>query len=442
MKHLPLGITLLTAALLFGAISSSRAENWPNWRGPNYDGSSGETGLPTVFSKRENVKWSVEMPGEGASTPVIWGDHLFLTSALGQDASLALAYDRETGEELWRRKFVGYGHDNRSNFSSPSAVTDGENVYFFFGNGRLACFDFSGKEIWQRDITAQYGDFAFQWTFSSSPVLYDDRLYLQVLQRDMPVHGRGKENPDSFLLAFDPQTGDELFKQNRPTEAVMESRESFATPLPLQVEGRDELVIAGGDILTGHDPATGREIWRWGTWNPEREQWWRLVPSPVAGGGVVLACAPKGGPIYAVETGLEGTHSGSSGLQWKSEPTKQSPVTTDVATPLYYEGRFYVVDHGRTRALSCLEPSTGEVIYSVRLDSREKFECSPTGADGKIYLMNHFGDVFVVQAGDEFKLLHKTEMGTSLKNITRSSIAVSQGNLFIRTDTHLYCVGN
>ncbi len=430
----------LTLAVL--ATTAVQAENWPNWRGPNLDGSSPETGLPTTFSKEENVKWQVEMPGEGASTPVIWGDHIFITSARGKEDCVAMALDRQTGKTLWEKPFPGYGHDDRSNFASPSATTDGEKVIFFFGSGQMATYDFDGKELWTADIEADYGEFAFQWTFSSSPILHDGKVYLQVLQRDEPAKGRGVEDGESYVLALDAATGKEVFRHVRPSDAQMESLESFATPLPLTVDGREELVIVGGDVITGHNPDTGEELWRWGTWNEgHQQQWWRLVPSPVYGDGILLACAPKNAPVYAVEAGLTGTHEGESGLAWASEPTKQVPVTTDVATPLFYQGRFYVVDHGRTRTLSCIEPKTGRVIYSEPLGSREKFEVSPTGADGKIYLMNHLGDVFVVKAGDEFELLHKAEMGNTLKNISRASIAVSQGNLYIRTDTTLFCIG-
>jgi outer membrane protein assembly factor BamB len=433
---------LLTLTTVAFSITTVFAENWPNWRGPNLNGSSPETGLPTSFSKTENVKWKVDLPGVGASTPVIWGDHVFLTSARGLEASLAQAYDRKTGALLWEVEFPGYGHDERSNFSAPSASTDGELVVFFFGSGKLAVFDFSGKEIWQTDIEKEFGEFAFQWTFSSSPVLHDGKVFLQVLQRDEPAKGRGKEGAESYLLAFEAKTGDLIYRHVRPSDAQMESLESFATPLPITVNGREELVIVGGDVITGHNPDTGAELWRWGTWNENHEeQWWRLVPSPVYGEGVFLACAPKNAPVYAIKAGLEGTHEGESGLAWVSEPTKEVPVTTDVATPLFYEGRFYIVDHGRTRALSCIDPKTGKVIYSEPLGSREKFEVSPTGADGTIYLMNHLGDVFVVKAGDEFELLHKAEMGDSMKNLSRASIAVSQGHLFIRTDTALYCIG-
>ena len=369
----------LALSLCLSFTLASLAENWPNWRGPNYNGSSNETGLPTKFSKTENVKWRIEMPGVGASTPVIWGNHVFVTSAKGQEASLALAYDRKTGDLLWEKEFPGFGHDQRSNFSAPSAVTDGEKVIFFFGSGLMGAFDFNGKELWNLDVEKKYGQFAFQWTFSSSPVLLDDTIFLQVLQRDQPAKGRGKDGAESYLLAIDAKTGNEIYRHVRPSDAQMESLESFATPLPVTIDGRDELVIVGGDVITGHKPEDGTELWRWGTWNAgHKEQWWRLVPSPVYGDGVFLACAPKNAPIYAVQAGLKGTHQGESGLAWVSQPTKEVPVTTDVATPLFYEGRFYIVDHGRTRTLSCIEPKTGKVIYSEPLGSREKFEVSPT----------------------------------------------------------------
>jgi len=165
------------------------------------------------------------------------------------------------------------------------------------------------------------------------------------------------------------------------------------------------------------------------------------VPSPVFGAGVILACGPKNAPIFAVKAGLSGTHAAPEAVVWASNPTKEVPITSDVATPLFYQGRFYVIDHGASRSLSCIDPATGKIIYTQRTGSREKFEASPTGADGKIYLMNQLGDVFVIKAGDTYELLHQAPMGTTMKNISRASIAVSQGNLFIRTDTQLFCVG-
>src|SRR5207247_7186301 len=158
-------------------------------------------------------------------------------------------------------------------------------VWFYYGTGELACFDVSGKESWHRNIQKDYGQFAYQWTYGASPLLYDGRLYVVVLQRNVRVHGRGSENSEYYLLALAPATGKELWRVLRPSEAREESLEAYSTPMPYTHNGRTELIITGGDSISGHDPATGKEIWRWGTWNPTRIGHWRLVPSATAGAG-------------------------------------------------------------------------------------------------------------------------------------------------------------
>src|SRR2546426_3783149 len=231
-------------------------------------------------------------------------------------------------------------------------------------------------------------------------------------------------------------TGKELWRHVRPADAVQESLEAFTTPIPFTHDGRSEILIAGGDCITGHDPAAGRELWRWGTWNPDKIGHWRLVPSPVAGGGTVLACAPKGSPVYAVKAGGNGALK-ESDLGWISQDRE---VSSDVSTPLFYKGHFFILNSDK-RMLSCVDPATGKVIWTGNLESKAKIEASPTGADDKIYAMNHRGDVFVVQAGNEFKLLHTISLGDEGDKDLRSGIAVSQGQLFIRTGGKLYCVG-
>ena len=431
---------LLTGLLAF-ASHSARAADWPQWRGPFFNGSTTDKGLPTTFSKTENVKWAAAMPGPSAATPIIWNDRVFVSSVDQQAGTLqALCLDRASGKILWQRESgVGIKVDDKSNFASPSPVTDGTLVWFFYGNGQLVAFDFAGKQVWTRNIQKDYGQFAFQWTFSSSPTFYGGRLYLQVLQRDVPVHGRGRtDGPiDSFLLALDPQTGKELWKSTRPNDAREESKESYATPIPFTFNNRTELLIAGGDCLTGHDLATGKELWRWGTWNPERIGHWRLVPSPVAGGGVVLGCGPKGAPVCAVKAGAKGTMD-VSGLAWKST---EREISTDVSTPLFYQDRFYVLNSDR-KSIARVVPASGKVEWVGEPGSQSKIEASPTAADGRIYFMNFRGDVFVVEAGEQFKVLHKTSMGDDGDNNLRSSIAIASGCLFIRTGSKLYCVGN
>jgi outer membrane protein assembly factor BamB len=434
MKHVCL-IAILAAAFA----ASLHAENWAQWRGPSFDGGSPEKGLVEKFSPTENVKWSASMPGPSAATPIVWGDRVFVTTTDTEARTLlAICLDRRTGKELWRQQVAsGFGRDNKSNFSSPSPATDGKLVVYFYGSGELAAFDLAGKKLWERNLQSDYGQFAFLWTFSTSPLLHDGKLYMQVLQRDTPVSGRGrKDGPiDSYLLALDPKTGKELWKQIRPGDAREESLEAFTSPVPVTYGGRSELLVAGGDCLTGHDPASGKELWRWGTWNPEKIGHWRLVPSPVAGGGVALACAPKGSPVYAVKLGRKGNLDDSA-ISWKSP---ERDISSDVSTPLFYQGRFYILNSDK-RSLACVEP-TGKVIWNGPLNSKAKIEASPTAGDGKIYVMNHAGDVFVVAAGPEFRLLHCVAMADAGERDLRSSIAISQGDLFIRTGSKLYCVG-
>jgi outer membrane protein assembly factor BamB len=431
----------LLAALLSTALSPVMAGDWPQWRGPYFNGSGEKQPLPSRFSQTENLRWSVQLPGAAAATPIVWGDRVFISSTDERAQTLlAMCFDARTGRLLWERKTGdGVSRDRRSNYAAPSPLTDGERVWFFYSNGQLVCFDFDGQELWARNIQEEYGQFAFLWTFSSSPLLFQDRLYLQVLQRDVPVGGRGfQDRPnESYLLALNPKTGSELWRHIRPSRAREESREAFSTPIPFKHNDRAEILITGGDAISGHDPATGREFWRWGTWNPTRINHWRLVPSPVTGPGVVVVCAPKGGPVFAVKAGGQGELPDSA-LAWQSQDRE---VSSDVPTPLLYRDRFYVLNRDR-KSISCVEPRTGHVFWTGDLESRPVFESSPTAADGKIYFMNHQGEAFVVAAQDDsFQLLHRVQMGGRNDDSVRSSIAIARGNLFIRTDRMLYCIG-
>jgi len=434
-------ISFVTTLMLVVVINA-RAENWPNWRGPANNGSTDEKGLPDSFSKTENLRWEASLPGDGASTPIVWGDGVYLTSIdESADGVVALKLDRNTGKIVWKKLF-GKGvrqERSRSNYASPSAVTNGKRVFFFSGSGDLAAFDLDGKQVWARNIQKDYGTFAFGWTFSTSPVLWNDTLYLQVLQRDVAVDDKGFKDRknESYILAMEPETGKEKWRHIRPTPAQMESREAFSTPVPNEYKGRKELLVIGGDYLTGHDPDTGKELWRWGTWNPgSKEPFWRLVPSPVFGDGIVIACGPKTAQAYGIKAGGSGTLSDDA-IAWVS---KEKEVASDVPTPLFYEGRFYMLN-GRKKVLNCIEPKSGKVLWSERLNAKVKLEASPTGADGKIYIISHLGEVFVVRAGDKFELISESNMGEAQSTFIRTPIVAAQGSLFIRANDKLYCIG-
>ena len=303
----------------------------------------------------------------------------------------------------------------------------------------MAAFDFEGNEVWKKHIPDEYGDFAFLWTFSTSPLIYDGKLYLQVLQRDTAVKGRGltPSGIESYLLALDLKTGDEIFKTVRPSNAKSESREAFTTPVPFTHNGREELLIVGGDALSGHDPDTGKELWRWGTWNPERIGHWRLVPSPVAGGGVILACAPKKNPIYAIKAGGEGDLSEKEdAVAWTSVDPKV--VSSDVPTPAFAYGDFFILNKDR-KMLVRVQPETGKIVWQERIPGNADYEASPLVADGKIYIVNFSSRVLVYDAETGQKL-GDIKMDKARDDSMRSAIVAAHGQLFIRTTNKLFCI--
>ena len=441
-------LSRLLLLLALAALTPVQAENWPNWRGPAQNGTSPETGLPVKFSRTEGVAWAADVPGMSASVPVVWGDKVFLTAPIAEEQKLVgLCYDAKTGKELWRRTVSEGGPqwDNKSTLASPSPATDGERVVFLFADAVVAAYGLDGSLQWQRDLKQTHGAFATQWTYGSSPLLDGGKLYIQVLQRDevFDFQGFQKGTPGkdmaSYVLALDPATGKDLWKVVRPSDAVAESLEGFSSPVTHDVNGQRQLLIVGGDCITGHDAATGKELWRWGTWNTEKIGHWRLVPSVVAGDGIALACAPKKNPIYAVKLGASGT----AEVAWVSDPKDAS---SDVSTPAYHDGKFYVLDSDR-RTLSCVEAKTGKRVWQGDLGSKAKFEGSPTVADGKVYMTNFWGEVYVARAGgSQFELLSVNAMGDGSKpngdaSSVRSSIAVADGALFIRTQDKLFRVG-
>jgi len=440
-ERLPGKSRCLFLGFVLAGLSIAQAGNWPHWRGPYFNGSTDEKNLPSDWSRTEGITWSVDLAGCSGATPIIWADRVFLSGVdSARDTLLAMCFDRTDGKLLWQHDVAkGIRRDRRSTYAAGSAVTDGKIAVFFYGNGELVCFELNGRRKWARNIQDDYGPFAFLWTFGSSPTMVGARVYVQVLQRDVPVAGRGLKDQknESYLLAMDPDTGKTLWRQIRPSEARAESREAFSTPIPFSFNGDQQLLISGADVLTGHDLETGKELWRWGTWNPRRITHWRLVPSPVAGEDIVLACAPKNDPIYAIRPRGTGVLDDSA-IVWVSRDVRE--VSSDVPTPAFFDGDFFVLSDLR-KCLSRVEPRTGKVKWTIQTPGHAKYEASPLAADGKVYLINHAGEVAVIGAanGDVLKVI---PMDTpSGGEVVRSSISAAYGQLFIRTTRQLYCVG-
>ena len=432
-KAIVLGVVVV--ALLAGPV---RSENWAQWRGPNMDGTSNEKNLPTNWSKTENIVWSTAMPGFTASTPIIWGDRVFTTAADKDKNLLAICVDAKNGKILWTDKT---GTDRRPpgrhhNMSSPSPVTDGKSVFFLFGTGNMVAYDFDGKRLWSRDIEKDYGPFILKWGYGSSPLLHDGKVYVLVMQNKKPgEYGVKSCKPgvvDSYLLALDATSGKTLWKHVRPTDATEESTESYATPLLCEIEGRKQIVLHGAEYATGHEPGTGKELWRWQFVPHKREKWQRMVSSAVASDGVLYFGRPRWCGLYAVRPSGKGVLKPSAML-WKHDK-----FANDASTPLFYLGRLYVLC-GKTKTIACMNPKTGKPVWSQKLDAKSQFRSSPTGADGKVYFTSMNGAVFVLQAGDKFKQLAKNEMD---EKKCLSTIAVSGGKLYFRTPGFLYCIGS
>jgi outer membrane protein assembly factor BamB len=406
------------AALALAA--SARAGDWPQWRGPERNGTSPETGLPVRWSPEENVAWKVPLPGVSGATPIVWGDRIFLNVGEGEELSL-WCLDRRDGKALWRRP-LGSGNlvTRKQNMSSPSPVTDGKSVFVMTGTGLLKGFDFEGRERWGRDLQKEYGPFGLQWGYASSPLLVGDILYVQVL------HGMKTDDP-SYLLAVDTATGRNKWRVERPTDAVRESPDSYTTPA-LVTRGRaSEIVVSGGDVVTGHDPGSGRELWRMGGLNPDRDPFYRIVASPVVAGEVVYVPS-RVRPLLAVRAGGRGDVSGSHRL-WSFD---NGP---DVPTPATDGRHLYIVtDKG---VMWCLDAPTGRVVYGPERLRPGTYSASPVLADGKVYATSEEGLTSVVKAGPAFAVLAEN----ALDEYTLSSPAVAAGQVFIRTSKHLYCIG-
>ena len=433
MLHKIQSLLLAAAGLALFAAPVQAQHEWGQWRGPHFDGSSEATNLPDTLNK-EAPAWATELPGIGSGTPVIFGDRIFV-SCVDPDFKLwGRCISRSDGHIVWKREIgTGMTHNNRNNAASPSAVTDGKLVYFYFSTGDLAAFDVDGKPVWQRNIQKDHGTFNIQWIYSSSPLLYKGKLYIQVLHRNVPPHGLNDGGPDadSYLLALEPGTGKDIWKVIRPSGAVAESRESYATPIPY--EARNEIILVGGDCVTCHDAETGKELWRAGGWNPQKIAHWRLVPSIMVApiDNLVFACAPKNGPVMAIHDGGAGDVT-ATGFAWKSDPGATA-ITSDVCVPLFYKGDLYLLN-GDKKILFCLDPKTGEKKQAVELGGKSVFRASPTGADGKIYCMNEAGDVSVVSV-EPFKVVSQTSLGGKAN---RATIAVADGIVIIRAGEKLW----
>ena len=443
-------------SLAFALTSAALAANWPAWRGPNGDGTTQTVkNLPETWGPDRNIKWKQEMPAWSGSSPIVWGDKIFVNSPSKEEAVptppstpeaassrkrgatrglsmqgpggqdiLLLCLSRSTGKELWRKPYDrGNEIKMKQNMSSPTPVTDGKQVWVVSGNGMVACFDLNGNERWKFDIPKNYGKIGVQFGYGSSPVLVGDKLVFQMLQ------GMYTDDP-SYVFALKASDGKPVWRVDRPTDAEHESPDSYSTPAILEQGGKKQIVVGGAGYVTGHDPETGKEIWRGGGLNPEKSKNYRVIASPVVSKGMIFT-PTRVTPFLAYKAGGSGDITNSH-LAWKWTE-KGAP---DVPTPVSDGERLYMADD--QGAITCVDAKTGKRIYGPEATNIGRISSSPVLADGKIYLTSETSETAVIQAGPKFRLISKNTLDGTY---TLATAAFADSEIFLRTGTHLYCIG-
>ncbi|HSG70606.1 MAG TPA: PQQ-binding-like beta-propeller repeat protein [Planctomycetaceae bacterium] len=427
-------VCLLT---LFAAAAQVSAENWPNWRGPLNNGISSEKNLPIEWGPDKNVAWKVELPGPAGATPVVWGDRIFLTTTVKDPAAdpekpmdaLLMAFSSD-GKKLWE-KFLGRGSvkprgDEGNNPAAPSPLTDGKHVWTMLGTGDLACFDFDGKEIWKTDIEERYGKFEIQFGYTSTPVLDGDKLIIQL------IHGLWNGEPQpAWIVALDKNTGKEIWKHYRKSDAFDENVHSYASPVIYQDEQQKFLLAHGADYVTAHDLETGEEMWRCGGLNPKDNynRFLRLVASPSFNEGIIVVPSAKNGPILGLKPNGQGDITNDKSAQHWIRPRD----TSDVPSPVIIDGIVYMVKENGV--LIAMDAESGEQFYMERIqDGRHR--ASPVYADGHIYMTGREGQTSVIKVGKELEIVARNTFG----ELQTASPVISNGTIYMRTFNSLWAV--
>ncbi|EDY19914.1 Pyrrolo-quinoline quinone [Chthoniobacter flavus Ellin428] len=405
---------LLTAATGFAA-------NWPTWRGPQGDGVTSETNLPLKWSATENVKWKVELPEGGNSTPIIWGDRIFLTQADGQKR-LLMCFDRKDGKVLWQQGPTWSETEQTHKANPPCAsspITDGERVIAWFGSAGLYAYDFAGKELWHVDLGKQ----DHIWGYGSSPVLSGDLCFLNF--------GPG---PRSFVVAVNKNTGKEVWRFQVPPPDTPEGPGSgqnwtgtWSTPVIAKLDGREELIADLPGAVYSLDPATGKEIWHCNGLNP------LAYAEPIVVGDVVVGFGGFNGFALGVKAGGSGDITSTNRL-WQDRRTPQR-----VGSGVVVDGKIYLgSDPG---FIQCIDPQTGKRLLDQRAPvppQKASSWSSFVRSGDRLYLLTKSSDTLVFRADPKMEMLADNVLGDGMTN---ASIAVSDGEIFIRTHAHLWCIG-
>src|SRR5450759_1649362 len=437
-------LTGLILSLLIGvsAIAADAPDAWPSWRGPDFNGVA-RGGAPLTWSDQDHIAWKAQVPGKGHSSPVIWGDRIFLTTAVptgnapaaaaanpapgpgrrggfggggepqAEQKLLVLAFDRGTGKQLWERVAIvatpheGF-HAQYGSFASPSVLVDRKHAIAFFGSRGVYCYTHDGQPVWQKDFGIKLR-MLMSFGEGSSPALDGDKLVMLF-----------DHEGDSLLVALDKNTGRELWRTPRSAGST------WSSPMVITVAGKKQVLVSATKFVAGYDLETGKLIWQ--TTGLGRN----VIPMPVVADGVAIVLSGYKAPnLLAIRLGREGDLTGTDAILWQNQ--RGNSYTP---SPVLHEGKLYVLtDNG---AISCFDAKTGKPFYSqARLPKSYSFKSSPVAANGKLYLSTEDGDVVVLKMGEKFEVL---ATNTLADQVFIATPAIMDGAIYLRGQNTLFCV--
>lgn len=432
-------VCLVALSSVAGAadFDSVKFSNWHQWRGPEASGVSRDADPPVTWGPTANIRWKIAIEGRGSSTPIIWGDRIFLLTSVDtgkvdpdlpkpedqpsrpfgikypntEFEFIVVCLDRGTGRELWRRtaarRIPHEGHHGDNNFASASPVTDGRRLYAWFGMAGMFCYDFEGELLWKRDL----GQVSVRRSFAeaSSPVVHGSRV---IINRD--------HEGQSYIAVLDAETGKDVWRAER------DERSTWMTPLVVEHKGTTQVITSASNRVRSYDLETADVIWECGG------QVFNVTPSPVTDGSHVFCMSGyQGSSGMAISLDSRGDVTGSNAVAWKV-----NRGTPYVPSPVLYDGRLYF-NQSNNAILSSVDSRTGEIqIERTRMPGLSRVYASPVAAAGRIYYVGRSGTTLVLKAGDEFEVLATNQLGEPVD----ASPAVVGEELFLRGDRHLFCI--
>lgn len=396
------------------------ANEWPQWRGPNGDGTALPGAYPTRFSASENLLWKVRLPGVGSSTPAVWGDRIFVTCGIdGQDGVLALDWQ---GKTLWQKTFGPErpGKHKNGSGSNPSPITDGRSLVVYYKSGTVASLTLGGEVNWKINLQERFGEDTLWWDLGTSPVFAGGHVVIAVMQEG-----------ESYVVALNPADGSVVWKTDRTFPVQKESGQSYTTPYVTTIDGQETVVIWGADRLTGHDPKTGKTLWTCGGFNPEDKAMWRVIASPGIADGIAVVPYGRTKHTAAVKLGGSGDITAAARL-WQRDD-----LGADCPSPVARDGRVYLLtDRG---AVHCLDLQTGKSRWEGAIPrASASFYSSPILAGDLLFCAREDGVVAVVKVGETgMEVLAENAMG---ERIAAAPVPV-RNRLLIRGVDHLFCLG-